>query len=559
MSLTKLKREIVELEAKGDINKLIEALEKAVEEYPNEGTLFNKLGDLYIKKNQIKDAVDIYIKGVEAFKNESYFSNAIALCKKILRYEKDRLEVYQHLGELHGELDQKGEAANYYLQFAEKKFDNGDVEAALDAYNQIKDLVPNNPKVTERIGDIYQQLNHPKEAEKLYNEAIALYESIGEKDKAQELRRKIGAAAEVEEKVGSSIEDLVSPEVAKLLKDETEVVEEESAEVEAEVVEPEVAPEVEEVVEKKEEKVDALAKTLELADLYISLDQTDEALECLSKAGERCYRSRKYEEARDIYLKIKDLSPSDLKSRQRLIEIAHRIKDNDLAADTMVEMARLLLEREAKSQAKKMLNKALEINPSHKEGRAILEKIEEKEKEYIDLGDLLRSELGAEESAKHTIGEIIQEFRKEVFESIGEDDYKSHYDLGVAYKEMGLYTEAIEEFQTSTRDPKLVLKSMEMIATCYYDRSKYKDAITILKRTLKLPGYNDSDFIGIHLLLARSYEAVQDIEAAVREYEIVSHLNPSLTEAKEKIEALKKGPPKKRVAPPPRKGRISYL
>jgi len=97
MSLTKLKRQIVDLESKGEIDKVIEILEQAIKDYPNEGTLFNKLGDLYLKKNRIKDAVDVYIKGVEAFKNESYFSNAIALCKKILRYDKNRLEVYQRI------------------------------------------------------------------------------------------------------------------------------------------------------------------------------------------------------------------------------------------------------------------------------------------------------------------------------------------------------------------------------------------------------------------------------------------------------------------------------
>ncbi|RKX70679.1 hypothetical protein DRP53_04300, partial [candidate division WOR-3 bacterium] len=139
--------------------------------------------------------------------------------------------------------------------------------------------------------------------------------------------------------------------------------------------------------------------------------------------------------------------------------------------------------------------------------------------------------------------------------------YKSHYDLGVAYKEMGLYAEAIEEFQISAKDPELTLKSMEMIGTCYYERKKYKEAVAILKRSLKIPGYNKSDFVGIHLLLARCYEAMGKNEDALREYEIVYHYNPTLAEVKEKLAALKQ-PTEKKEKPVPRaarKGKISYL
>ncbi|HIE05307.1 MAG TPA: hypothetical protein EYP58_00755, partial [bacterium (Candidatus Stahlbacteria)] len=476
MSLTKLKRQIVELESKGSVDKVIELLEKAIGEYPNEGTLFNKLGDLYVKKNKTKDAVDVYIKGVEAFKNETYFSNAIALCKKILRYEKDRIEVYRYLGELHGELGQKGEAANYYLQYADREFSNENVEPALDAYLHIKELLPNNPKVVERIGDIYQQLNRGTDANKLYQEAIKLYIASGEKEKAEKLKSKVGVAEEkIEEPADVSIENLVSPEVAELLKAEEEA--EEKVEEKEEVVkkEPEVAEkaaQAEEAEEKVEEEVaeeiavevteekppkekettETVAKTIELAELYLSLDQNEEALECFSNAAELSFKNKDYDKAREIYVTISKLKPVDLKVRQRLIEVANRTNDTELAESTMIEMAKLLIQREAKSQAKNILKKTLEINPKSKSAKKLLKQIKEKEKEYIDLGDILRTELGTEEPARLSVGELIQEFRKEVFESIGESDFKSHYDLGVAYKEMGLYSEAIEEFGISMKD-----------------------------------------------------------------------------------------------------------
>jgi len=35
---------------------------------------------------------------------------------------------------------------------------------------------------------------------------------------------------------------------------------------------------------------------------------------------------------------------------------------------------------------------------------------------------------------------------------VGEDDYETHYDLGIAYREMGMIDDAIEEFRYSGND-----------------------------------------------------------------------------------------------------------
>ncbi|MGB7053730.1 MAG: hypothetical protein WBE28_00235, partial [bacterium] len=119
--LVDVKRKIAELEAKGAIDDAIKTLEEAINEFPKEGSLYNKLGDLYVKISRQKNALHTYEKGARVFKEETYFPNAIALCKKILRFDKNRTEIYGLLGELHRELDQKGEAANYLLEYADRK------------------------------------------------------------------------------------------------------------------------------------------------------------------------------------------------------------------------------------------------------------------------------------------------------------------------------------------------------------------------------------------------------------------------------------------------------
>jgi len=52
------------------------------------------------------------------------------------------------------------------------------------------------------------------------------------------------------------------------------------------------------------------------------------------------------------------------------------------------------------------------------------------------------------------VEEVFAKFKEGVAKQIGVDDAQSHYDLGLAYKDMGLSEDAIREFQTAARDPK---------------------------------------------------------------------------------------------------------
>ena len=65
--------------------------------------------------------------------------------------------------------------------------------------------------------------------------------------------------------------------------------------------------------------------------------------------------------------------------------------------------------------------------------------------------------------------------------------YETHYDLGVAYKEMGLLTEAIEEFQLAARGPTRFVDACTMIAACYKAQRLNTTAVGLLERVLADP------------------------------------------------------------------------
>lgn len=567
--LGEVKRKVAEFVAKGDTKKAITELEQAVKEFPREGSLFNKLGDLLIKVNRKNEALSAYEQGARVFKEETYFPNAIALCKKILRLETDRTTIYELLGELHKQLDQRGEAANYFLEYAERKMKENDMDAVLVAYNTIKELVPNNPKILETISAIYEKVGKKEEGEELLREAHEL------EDKQEKLREKIiteEPQAEVEKEIEEETEKVVDePEVAV----EKEVSGQETEEAKADMpLEDFVSPEVAELlkddeISAEEEKdvtetpgaLSEIDKTVELGELYLNLGSEEEAIDCFRSAANEAWGSKKYDQAFDLNKRIADLRPFDLRSRQHLVEIGKIKQDMDLQIDAMVDLAESLSRREAKSEARDLCKKILELDPENAKAQEMSAALEQPQ-DYIDLGEVLRTEMADEKKSDSIQGieELISQFRREVFESIGEGDFRSRYDLGVAYKGMGLFQEAIEEFEIAAKDPELRLKSYEMIGSCFLERGKADDAIKILSAGLKITDRPAREYFGIHFLLGNCYEKMKKMKDALQFYMNAYKIDKTVPDLVRKIndlknkymaEAKKKGKGKKVVTKPP--------
>jgi len=554
--LSVVKRKIAEFESKGEIDKAIVELAKAIQEFPKEGSLYNKLGDLYIKVNRQNEALDVYEKGAIVFKEETYFSNAIALCRKINRLDKERVEIYYLLGELHKELGQRVEAANYLLEYADRKMKARDLEAALNTYNIIKELTPNNPKILQTISQIYAQLGKKKQGAELLKEAKEietkqkeLKESIITTRKVEEppikvteekVKEEIKEAAvpkqfEAEEKEEVitkppkkeqeelSLEDIFSPEVVQLLQGE-------------------VIAEAKEVVsaEEKIEEISTVDKTIELAELYLNLGSEEEAIDCFRSAAAEAWKEKNLDKALDLNKKLAELRPLDLACRQRLVEIAKSKGDKELQVNFMLELAEALNRRDAKSEAYSLYEKILEIDSENVKAHEMLASFE-RPKEFIDLGEVLRTELEGEKRPEgiQNIDELISRFRKEVFESIGEGDYHSHYDLGVAYKGMGLHQEAIEEFEIAAKDINLKLKAYEMIASSLLEREKVDEAIRVLNEALRLANRPTTEYFGIHFLLGNCFEIQNNWTQALRSYVNAYNIDKTVPDLAKKITALK--------------------
>lgn len=118
------------------------------------------------------------------------------------------------------------------------------------------------------------------------------------------------------------------------------------------------------------------------------------------------------------------------------------------------------------------------------------------------------------------------------------EDFRSHYDLGMAYLEMELHADAIREFQLAARSPEFQLKCLEMIGQCFIAEGQPQLAIKQLTRGLHLITGDDRVALGIRYNLGVAYQMVGDAEAARSQFEDVYVVDVTFRDVGERLKAL---------------------
>jgi tetratricopeptide (TPR) repeat protein len=127
-----------------------------------------------------------------------------------------------------------------------------------------------------------------------------------------------------------------------------------------------------------------------------------------------------------------------------------------------------------------------------------------------------------------------------IAKGLSADDADTHYDLGLAYKEMGLFDEAIKEFTLVRDTPGRAVICHKMIGLCHVGRGKLNDAINEFKNGLYIEGITEAQALDLYVEIGGAYEGLGDPREAVYYYEKVSKRDPRFREVDRRLAALTK-------------------
>ena len=129
---------------------------------------------------------------------------------------------------------------------------------------------------------------------------------------------------------------------------------------------------------------------------------------------------------------------------------------------------------------------------------------------------------------------------------ISETDATTHYDLGVAYKEMGLFTDALAEFELASRDPNRECVCLSMIGMIYMQVGELDAAIDAFIRGLQVRSKTKEQEYALTYEVANAYEVQGLPEQALMFFQRLAQMNPGYQDMRgsvaDRINALDSSP-----------------
>jgi len=289
------------------------------------------------------------------------------------------------------------------------------------------------------------------------------------------------------------------------------------------------------------------------------------------------------------------VEPGSVRFHQKRVEYAVRANDKARLVDAYLSLAECLFGSGQLDKSRAVYSRVVELNPGDERARAALSALGGEslvatpssttpisrptvrpspvrtddrglaataptatpaagsDANFVNLADWLREE----DAAKNTrmvvdvgepatdqqqvdFAEMLSMFKQGVAANVDEADHESHYDLGVAYKEMGLLDEAISEFQKALRGTEHRGRTYEALGQCFVEKRQYQIALTILSRALTDQHATDDQLVGVLYLLGYASEALGRFPDALKFYERVFAVDIQFRDIGDRLAAVER-------------------
>jgi tetratricopeptide (TPR) repeat protein len=537
-NLAKLKKKAAEFEQKKQYEKALDLYQQVLSssrstDEERDVPLYNRVGDLHFRIGNTDEAINYYEKAVDLYAEGGFFNNAIALCNKILRYSPNRSSAYYKLGLISAKKGFNSDAKQNFLEYADRMQKGGKLDEAFRALKEFADLCPGQDDVRLMLADQLikadrkhealeqlQLLYDTLEAEGRRTEAAATVERMQALDPG--FTPKKTAMPRQQKKEGLIFLDLDYVDDVPAAKPVTA-----GAEAPKPVGQP--APSARAGAQLEGLELTALATndegdakgqpsdahSLELMDIRAD-SETSQPTAIVSPVDEPA-------EPLPASERVQEDSDPD---RYASVPVLHETTLNDPLAGLDV------------------ISTGTTAQYSVESG--------EPDDEYVDLAAWYEdnrtpqsTRMVAHDEAplnnqQRDFTEMLEKFKLGVARSVDDTDFDSHYDLGIAFREMGLMDEAISAFQKATRGSSHRLRASEALGECFIERGQPAVAATILDRVVDESGLAEDALVGVLYLLGRAAEELDKPGEASAFYQRVIAIDMGFRDAARRLSSLAK-------------------
>ncbi len=539
LNIKKKRSEALRFLGKGKIDKAIEVYEDIlkVKEDPD---IYNSVGDLYVRKQNISRAIEAYEKAFKLYKDIEFLDNAVAVIRKILKYEKDRKDLYLELADLYTELGNQDAALDALESVITEDLDPSMLERAFAIITQLAEKVQEDESSVRRFERLFIKLQEISErfGEISLESGMGMDMGMGDEDIfASEPSQEESVEEEglVLEDTGEEVETGVSeaqtegpstPSDLSESHDEGFILEEEGKEETAEVES--ATQETEEpAVFVEEEEIRPVSGLKKYDDIYEAPEASTEDLVFEAEEPEEepaisDFQEPQEEEISELETKEDEFTPE---SGEEIIEGA--VETEEPVISEPPEVTTETGEQKVKTTDKGKTMPTEEIiatKPVERQKPPTTTKHPEIESKYYEeFKDIVLTFI--EEMGEANIDELY--------------DFEHPFETAMTLYRMDLFDAAIDEFQLAMRDSEYRLRAMEMIGRIFFELNNYEMAIKMLEKALDEGGYEEHEYVGIRYYLGKAYEAMGLEDKALEHYEQLYLIDRNYRDVSERIDALR--------------------
>jgi tetratricopeptide (TPR) repeat protein len=136
------------------------------------------------------------------------------------------------------------------------------------------------------------------------------------------------------------------------------------------------------------------------------------------------------------------------------------------------------------------------------------------------------------------VDQVFAKFKAGVRAQVTEADSATHYDLGVAYKEMGLVTEAINEFEQAARDPHRECMCFAMIGLIYLEQNQLDRSAESYVKALGAGSKTVEQEMNLYYDLGTVYEMKGQKKDALYYFQKIARRDPGYRDVADRLNAL---------------------
>ena len=412
-----------------------------IEKDPTETALLNTVGDLYFREKNTAEALKCFQKLADAFTKDGFTVKAIAILKKIVKIDPSSVDPILRIAELYALQGLSREARDQYLQavdfYKKKKLP----DRALETFQKIVALDPENRTIREKFAEFAEQMGRKEDAARAYAEAAEGALRVGD-----------GAAAEAALKKAAGLNpggkevQLLRARVAvnqKHFDQACKILEADpslkatpggfQAIVEAYLATNRADEAAKLVIEAYQEKPGDFAPLGIFSKMCLQYEKVDAAVKALGKTADSVIQKKQSGPLMDILRQLWSRNPENSTILELVLSVTDKTGDEITAAEAMGALAKTYEQSEEFLKAEGLLRKMMKREPNNEQLRGRLNAVLEKQgKEVMETSPASLAGVAVEipgEEVPPPPPEPVDEQASMVKEGLENSDLFSRYGL----------------------------------------------------------------------------------------------------------------------------------